>query len=81
LKKVVSGRVSEAVFGSLIVSAHHKFCEVIIDAGNRGLGAVEADPNHHRQPREWRGPLIENIVHGTFLGENGSQYHEAAQGM
>ena len=51
-----------------------QFGEQVIDAGNRGLGALEADPNHHRQPRELCGVLRERVVHGTFLGENGGQY-------
>jgi hypothetical protein len=44
-----------------------KLCELIIDAGNRGFNAIEADSNHHRQPRELSGVLRERVVHGTFL--------------
>jgi hypothetical protein len=55
--------------------------EQVVDAGDRGLGAIEADPNHHGKPRELRGLLLENIVHGTFLGVNGGQYQKAAQGI
>jgi len=36
-------------------------------------GAIEPDPNHHCKPRELRGLLLENVVHGTFLGENGGR--------
>jgi len=64
------------IFGSRLLRTAKLIIDAV-DAGNRGLGAVEADPNHHRQPRELRGPLIENIVHDTFLGENGGQYKEA----
>ena len=51
-----------------------KLCELIIDAGNRGFSDFEANPNHHRQPRELCGVLRERVVHCTFLGENGGQY-------
>ncbi len=45
----------------------------VVDAGDRGFGAIEAEPNHHGKPRGLRGLLLENIVHGTFLGENGGR--------
>jgi hypothetical protein len=52
-------------------------CQVgkqIVDAWDRGFGAFEADPDHHRQPRELCGVLRERVVHCTFLGENGGRY-------
>jgi len=64
-----------------VISHRGQLRELAVDAGNRGLGAFEADSNHHREPRHLRGPLIENIFHGTFLGENGGQYQKAAQGI
>jgi len=48
-----------------------KLCELIVDTGNRGFSAFEANPNHHRKPRELCGVLRERVVHCTFLGENG----------
>jgi hypothetical protein len=51
-----------------------QFGEQVIDAGDRGFGALEADSDHHRQPRELCGVLRERVVHCTFLGENGGQY-------
>ena len=41
---------------------------------NREFSAFEANPNHHRKPRELCGVLRERVVHCTFLGENGGQY-------
>jgi len=30
---------------------YRQFGEQVVDAGNRGFGAIETVPNHHRKPR------------------------------
>ena len=60
--------------GSAIDRAILKLCELIIDAGDRGFGALKADPDHHCRPRELCGVLRERVVHGPFLGEDGGRY-------